>query len=214
MPDVLDVSPTRGNLLRLQDKLTQLREGRDLLDRKREVLMRALLDRFADAESAEQEARERFEDAYAAIHEARMDIGVDRLRWISLAPSAEVRVSVRNRSIMGVIAALVDVDVETLPIPYGPGDTDVSMDRAHQQWLHVAHLLGRLAETTVTVWRLAIELRRTQRRVNALEEVMIPRYKATIDYIANALEEKEQEEVVHAKKVKRLHEDADESKSW
>lgn len=207
MPEKLDVSPTRGNLLRLREHLEQLQEGHDLLDRKRQVLTRELFDMIADAESVEKEARERFRDAHRAINETRMDIGVDRLRWISLAPSADIRVKVRSRSIMGVMAALVEVDIETLPIPYGPGDTDVSLDKARQEWLAVARLLGELVETTVTVWRLANELRRTQRQVNALEEILIPRYQATINYISASLDEKEREEIIHAKKVKQLHED-------
>lgn len=135
-----------------------------------------------------------------------MDIGLHRLRWMSLAPSADVSVEVRRRSIMGVMAALVEVEVEALPIPYGPGDTDVSLDKAHRQWMEIARLLGRLVETTVTAWRLATELRKTHRRVNALDKVLIPRYEATIDTISDALDEKEREEILHAKKVKQLHE--------
>jgi V/A-type H+-transporting ATPase subunit D len=208
MPQKLDVSPTRGNLLRIRDGLERVRQGHDLLDRKREVLTRELFDMIADAESVEQEARERFRAAYEAIIEARMDIGVDRLRWISLAPSAEINVTVRERSIMGVIAALVEVDIETLPVPYGPGDTDVSLDETRQRWLRAARLLGRLAETTVTVWRLAIELRKTERRVNALEDITIPRYEATVRYISDVLEEQEREEIVDAKKVKQLREES------
>ncbi len=206
MIDRLDVSPTRGNLLQLEDDLKRLQQGRELLDRKRQVLTQELLDIVSDAEAVEEEAGERFQAAYDAIMEARMDIGLDRLRWMSLAPSADVSVEVRNRSIMGVMAAMVEVDIEALPIPYGPGDTDVSLDRAHQQWLEVAHLLGRLVETTVTAWRLATELRKTHRRVNALDKMLIPRYEATIDHVSDALEEKEREEILHAKKVKQLHE--------
>jgi V/A-type H+-transporting ATPase subunit D len=194
MPQRLDVSPTRGNLFRTREGLERIRQGHDLLDRKREVLTRELFDMIADAESVEQEARERFRAAYEAIIEARMDIGVDRLRWISLAPSAKINVTVRERSIMGVIAALVEVDI--------------SLDETRQRWLRAARLLGRLAETTVTVWRLAIELRKTERRVNALEDITIPRYEATVRYISDVLEEQEREEIVDAKKVKRLREES------
>lgn len=201
MPDTLDVSQTRGNLLDLRDQLAQLEAGHDLLDRKRRVLMQELLDMLADAEHVATEARERFDAAYEAIVEARMDMGVDRLQWLSLASSAEIAVNVETRSIMGVMAALVDVQIETLPIPYGPGHTSVSLDRAHARWLEVGRVLGRLAEKTVTVWRLATELRKTQRRVNALEEIMIPRHEAAIDEITAALDEKERGEIVDAKKV-------------
>jgi V/A-type H+/Na+-transporting ATPase subunit D len=78
---------------------------------------------------------------------------------------------------------------------------------ARKRWLEVLDFLGRLAETTVTVWRLAMEVHKTQRRVNALEDIIIPRYGTTIRYIEGALEEEEREEIVYAKKVKELHGD-------
>lgn len=205
MAEKLDVSPTRGNLLRLQDDLERIREGHDLLDRKREVLTRELLDMMADALSLEREAQKRLEAAHQAIQEARMRMGVNRIRWLSLAPSARTTVQVGSRTIMGVTASLVDVEIERLPLPYGSGDTSVALDEARERWLDVARLLGELVETTVTVWRLATELRKTQRRVNALEENIIPRYQATVDHIADTLEEEEREEIVHAKKVKEMH---------
>lgn len=208
MPKLLDVSPSRGNLLRLQDRLAQFQQGHELLDRKRQVLTHHLMDMLAAAEAAEKESRRLFREAYDALQAARMDIGLDRLRWISLAPSAEMHVKLRQRSIMGVITALVDVEIETLPIPYGPGDTDVSLDVAHLKWLEAARSLGQLAEKTVTAWRLAVELKKTQRRVNALAEIIIPQYQATIAYINNTLLEQEREEIVHAKKVKKLHGDS------
>jgi V/A-type H+-transporting ATPase subunit D len=202
MPDRLDVSPTQGNLLDLKDDLQRIRSGHDLLDRKREVLTRELMDMISDAESLEQEARELFKRAQDAIQEARMNMGVDRIRWITLANSAEVGVQVSMRSVMGVRVPLVDIQVKTLPLPYSPGDTSVSLDEARQRWLEVMQLLGQWSETVDTVWRMAMELRKTQRRVNALEEVIIPRYEASVDFISQALEEDEREDIVRAKKVK------------
>ena len=202
MPEKLDVAPTRGNLLQLRDQLEQYQQGHDLLDRKREVLTHKLFQMFDQAEEIEQEARKRFKAAHEAVNQARMKIGLDRLQWISLSPSADISVDVESQSIMGVMTAIVSIKIRTLPIPYGPGDTVVALDKAHQKWLNVAQILGDLVESTVTVWRLATELRKTQRQVNALEQILIPRYQATIEDISNTLEEKEREEIVHAKKVK------------
>lgn len=210
MAEKLDVPATRGNLLRLQDELDRTRRGHDLLDRKREVLTRELLDMIADAQSLDDEARARFKAAHDAIQEARMHMGVDRIEWISLAPSAKVRARVGKRTIMAVDVPLVDMEIETVSLPYGPGDTDVALDEARARWLDVLRLLGQLAETTVTVWRLAMEVRKTQRRVNALEDIVIPRYEATVAYIDGALEEEEREQIVQAKKVKEMHGDGEE----
>lgn len=208
MPELLDVAPTRGNLLELQDQLERIREGHDLLDRKREVLTRELLDMIADAEAIHEEARERFRAAYKAMREARMHMGIDRIRWINLTPAAETSVQVSLHSIMGVTAPLVEAEVRALPLPYSPGDTSVTLDKARERWLDVARLMGKLAEVQVTVWRLAMELRRTQRRVHALEQIVIPRYKATVDFISASLEEEDREDILHAKMVKERHQDS------
>jgi V/A-type H+-transporting ATPase subunit D len=202
MADRLNISPTRGNLLKLQKDFKQVENGHDLLDRKRRVLMRQLFDLIKDAEEIEEKSRVQFQEAYHAISIARMALGVDRLRWISMAPSADIDVTIGSKSIMGVKIALVNLAVEQRKLPYSPGNTDVPLDKAHTEWLDVIHILGELVEKTVTVWRLATELRKTQRQVNALEEIIIPRYQGTIKYISDVLDEDEREEIINAKMVK------------
>ncbi len=211
MADRLNISPTRGNLLKLQADFGQVKNGHDLLDRKRRVLMRKLFDLISAAEEIEEKSRVQFQEAYSAISNARMALGVDRLRWISMAPSAETTVSIGSKSIMGVKTALVNLDIEEHKLPYSPGNTDVPLDKAHTEWLDVIHLLGELVEKTVTVWRLATELRKTQRQVNALEEIIIPRYKRTMKYISDVLDEDEREEIINAKMVKDHNQSQSES---
>jgi len=70
--------------------------------------------------------------------------------------------------------------------------------------MDVVDILAQLAETVASVWRLAMELRKTQRRVNALEYVFIPQYEATVQFITAVLEEQDREAFVFAKKVKAL----------
>ena len=202
MADKLNVAPTRGTLLRLQDELERIQEGSDLLDRTREVLTRELLATIGDAEAVQKRARERFQAAHRAICEARMHVGLDRLRWLTLAPGTEIDVEVGTHSIMGTDLPLVRVELDPPPLPYGPAGTSVLLDEARDRWLDVLKMLGDLAEVTLSVWRLAMELRKTQRRVNALEEVVIPRYEETVKDIAASLEEEEREDIVFAKRVK------------
>ncbi|HBY96904.1 MAG: V-type ATP synthase subunit D [Ardenticatenaceae bacterium] len=201
-PELLKVPPTRSNLLRLREELDQAREGYDLLQRKREVLARELLEMIDDAEAVEREARLCFQTAYEVLQEARMSMGVERLHWIGLARGGEVNAQVAPRSVMGVAVPIVQVEVTALPLPYGLGDTSASLDEARERWREVAELLGHLAEAVTTAWRLAVELRKTQRRVNALEHNFIPQYEATLHAIAQVLEEQEREAFVHAKRVK------------
>lgn len=202
--ETLDVAPTRGNLLRLQGNLARIRSAHELLDRKREVLLQELMNRLQAAEAVEERARAQFQAAYAATRRARMSMGSDRLRWISLRPTATVDLHLQLRSIMGVRVPLVQIDVSPHGLPYGPGDTSVALDAARERWLEVLRLLDELVEVTTTVWRLARELRKTRRRVNALENVIIPRYEKTVSSIEQVLEEEDREDIIHAKKVKEL----------
>jgi V/A-type H+-transporting ATPase subunit D len=204
MADRLDIAPTEGNLLDLQAKLDRIHSGRDLLDRKRQVLVQEIMDRIEAVETLEKKAREQFQSAHAALRQARMQLGTDRVRSITLAPTAEVNVAVRSRSIMGAKVPKIKITVEPQPLPYGPGDTSAALDQARQRWLAVVRLLQDYAETVTTVWKLAMELRKTQRRVNALESTVIPRHESTVAYIVQVLEEENREEIVRAKKVKEL----------
>ncbi len=205
MPELLNVPPTRSALLRLRQELEEARRGYELLERKREVLVRELMEMIDDAEATQAEARRRFQAAYQALTEVRMRMGTDRLRWVSLAPAAAIQTQLTLRSVMGVLVPLVHMDVTPLPLPYGLGDTSASLDEARRRWQDVAAILGHLAEVETTVWRLARDLQKTQRRVNALEYVLIPPYEATLAYISSVLEEQEREAFVQAKQVKQRH---------
>lgn len=204
MADRLDVSPTRGNLLQVQAQLEQLQSGHKLLDRKQEVLVQKLLEQLADAEAVEAEMRDRFRVAHKAIRRARMRMGSARLRWLSLTPTARIEAKMHQTSIMGARVPVVRVDIRPRQLPYGLGDTSPALDEARERWLEVLQLLGELTEKVTTVWRLAIELRKTQRRVNALESIIIPQYQDTLTYIEQVLEEENREDIIRAKKVKAM----------
>ncbi len=206
MAKQMQVPPTRSNLLRLREQLKQARAGHALLEHKREVLTHELLAMIQDAEATDAEAARRFHAAYAALCEVRMRMGGDQLQWVSLAHAAEIQTETSLRSIMGVPVPLVQVTVTPLPLPYGLGGTSAALDGARTRWLAVAELLGHLVEITTTVWRLATELQKTQRRVNALEQVLIPQLEATLQHIGEVLEEQEREAFVRAKRTKVMTE--------
>lgn len=196
--------------MRLQQEAEQAKAGYELLDHKREVIVHELLQMIDDAERSVNDADERFRAAYEALIEARMRMGAERLHWATLAPAATVTTDIALHSIMGVPVPLVQLAVTPLPLAYGLSDTSTALDEARARWLDVAQRLGRLAETTTTVWRLATELQKTQRRVSALEHLLIPQLAADIQYITDVLEEHEREAFLRAKRVKSQQQTAQE----
>jgi V/A-type H+-transporting ATPase subunit D len=136
------------------------------------------------------------------VREARLAMGSEGLAWAALAPAARTTCLTEVRSVMGVTLPLVHVDVAPLPLPYSPFGTSVTMDRTRQRWLEVGDVLGAWAEAYSSVWRASAELARTQRRVNALEKLLIPDYEAAIHAIEEVLEEQERATFLRGKRVK------------
>jgi V/A-type H+-transporting ATPase subunit D len=105
---------------------------------------------------------------------------------------------------MGVVVPTIELESQPADLSFGLGDTKAGLDEARTKFRQVVALLPTLAETMSSVWRLANELRRTQRRVNALEHHFIPQYNETLKFIEESLEEKEREEHFRLKRVKEL----------
>jgi V/A-type H+-transporting ATPase subunit D len=193
---------TRAGLLTARQRLAVARRGFELLDRKRDVLIGEILAMVEEAEAVRHEASERFGEAYQRLDVARAVMGTERVRRLALSGQRSVDVEITPRSVMGVVVPMVRYDVLKADLTYGSGTTSVVLDQAQLDWDAVLELIGRLAEKVTTVWRLALELRRTQRRLNALEHLYIPTYTEAVTRIEQALEEREREEFFRAKRAK------------
>ena len=199
-----NVPPTRAVLLEARRDLVFAKEAHDLLDRKRQVLLAHVVDMLEDVEDLEQRVEEQFSIAYEALGRARMSMGVEGVEWVALSTAKETRVVITERSIMGVAVPTVDVKPRELHLEYSLRGTTASIDRAIKAFGEALVLACQAAETETTMWRLTREMRKTQRRVNALSNVLIPGYESTIVQVEGALEEKEREDFFRAKAVKRL----------
>jgi V/A-type H+/Na+-transporting ATPase subunit D len=193
---------TRATLLLLRQSLAEAREGHALLERKREVLLREVWELVRAARQHEGRVRTDFDAAHAALRAARLDAGSDGVGWALLAPSAETTCSVETRNLMGVAIPKVRLHVRRERLTTSVGGTPTSLDAARRRWLDVLSALDVWAETYGAVWRVAAELARTQRRVNALEQVLIPEQEAAIRAIESTLEEADREGFVRTKRVK------------
>lgn len=202
MTDPDQLPPTRAVLLELRRELDRAVQGHAILERKRETLLRELWDLFSEVKHTEREVRERFALAYKMQREARLAMGMDAMRFASLAPASKTEYSVDSRSVMGVALPLITMRVEPLPFPYSPAGISVVFDELRTRWIEVGKILGSWTEISGSVWRVAAELERTQRRVNALERQLIPKYRASIQRIQAALDEQERESFMRTKRVK------------
>ena len=198
------ILPTKIELIKTRRSLQTARRVKKVLDDKREVLLKRLDEMIQKASEAREERFQPLSDAYFSLYDAYLKLGPLRLEGIAsnTPPTVEAEVSVRK---------VVDVDVPTLKLSeknvgmtYGFADTNIAVDRASRQMRKVLPSILRAAEYENAIFRLAKELERTQRLLNALEYMIIPRYEASIRYIQQILEEREREEFVRLKHVKKV----------
>ena len=201
MPQV-NIAPTRTNLIRLKKEMRFAKEGYAILDRKREALTGELVRVAKEADSLQKEVWALLEDAYAAMEKARLVMGSDHVEWASLAVNKTVEVQMRLRGIMGVAIPQIEASGEPPELLYSPGDTAAVLDEASAAFREVLIKVPQLSMLTAAVWRLANELKKTQRRVNALQHIFIPQYQHQIEFIVSSLEEREREETFRLKWLK------------
>ena len=201
----LNIPSTKSNLIRLNDELTFAVEGRDLLDEKREILIMEIMAALEDAHRKRLSMEKELADAFQSFAVAKVLIGTENIRRAALGIQAEATVDIHDRSVMGVPVPVVQAkwNKNEKPRPrYGFVGTTYALDNAAKQFSACFEAVVELAEIETSLWRLATELKKTQRRFNALDNILIPEYAETVKYIEYTLEEKEREILFQLKRVK------------
>lgn len=194
--------PTKGNLIIAKNTLALCRTGYDLLDKKRNILIREMMNLIDEAKKIQSTIETTFSEAYSALQQANIDIGIDTVEKLGYAIDVEDSVSIKFRSVMGVEIPIVIMDEKAEKPSYGMQNTTSSLDEAVVKFGNVKRLTRQLAQIEISVYRIADSVKKTQKRANALKNIMIPRYEAETRNIQNALEEKDREEFSRLKVIK------------
>ena len=194
------VIPTKGNLISVRKSLSLARLGYDLMDRKRNILVREMMSMIGKAQTIQKDINRTFAEAYRALQDVNITMGVID-RPVDDFP-VDCSVEVDTRSVMGVEIPTVRVSASD-PFPnYALLSTDTRFDRAYLSFGKVKELTAELAEIEIGVYRLANAVRKVQKRSNALGNIVIPGLERDEKTIAEALEEKEREEFSRMKIIK------------
>lgn len=195
------VFPTKGNLINIKRSLMLAKLGFDLMDKKRNILVREMMSLIDTAKSIRGEIESTFDTAYKALQTANITLGI--CESIAKGIEVETGVEVKYKSVMGVEIPKVTINSEFDTRAYGFSGTNSQLDIAYICFDKAKRISVILAEVENSVYRLANEIKKTQRRANALKNVNIPKFEKTISYISNALEEKEREEFSRLKVIKK-----------
>jgi V/A-type H+/Na+-transporting ATPase subunit D len=196
------VAPTKTSLLRLREDLKFAIQGYELLDQKRTILIMellALIDKTVDAQSRIEEG---FAKAYATLEDAIIRMGRLKIQYLASAINIDATIKIKSRKVMGVTLPVIETSfVEGYPY-FSPAGTSFWIDISVESFKSALILLGKFSELKISSLRLANEVKKTIKKVNALEKIAIPDLKETVHFIENRLEEAERDMFVLMKKVK------------
>jgi len=198
----LNIAPTKSNFLSLKRQLAFAEEGYDLLEQKRQILIFELMSRLGRARELERIIAESLRHAHAALRETTLDIGSAALDRALLGAKPNFELKLSGQHLMGLTIPRVTFRAGPPGIPFGVSGTSANTDAAMLRFLELLPLLAELAELQNAVMKLARELRKTQRRCNALSKIFIPSYRATLTYIFGTLEERERESLTILKIIR------------
>ncbi len=197
------IAPTKSNLMKAKSSLALSNKGFELLDKKRNVLIREMMNLVGRAKSIQEEMYSTISDAYQALQEANITMGLRDVDDITNSIPADENFEILLKSVMGVDIPTVRYKKHEFKPTYGFYNSNISLDIARQKFNEVRYKVYGLAEIENSIFKLAKEIEKTNKRTNALEHIQIPKYKEQVKYIQEVLEEKEREDFFRLKKVKK-----------
>ena len=206
----INLFPTKGNLILAKNTLRLSKQGYELLDKKRNVLVREIMELNQRAKEIQEVISDVFTKAYSSLQRANVENGIVNVERLSYGVQHENTVKIKTRSVMGVEIPFVTYEntTSTLPI-YSFGNTTSALDDAIYNFNKAKDLIVLLSMIENSAYRLAIAIRKTQKRANALKNVTISKYEQLVKGIQETLEERERDEFTRLKVIKRKNESAE-----
>lgn len=201
-----NVTHTKSNLMATQKSLALAKMGYNLLDKKRNVLIKEMMGLLDDVKLIRDQITDKYNLAYHALQEANISLGI--ISDIVEDVPVDYGIHVKYRSVMGVELPRIDYEESKLNLDYGFEQANSKVDYAYKCFSDVKELTVKLAEIENSVYRLANAIRQTSTRSNALKNISIPQFEKTVKMISESLEEKERESFSVQKVIKSQKERA------
>lgn len=198
-----NIAPTKANLMTAQVALDFSKKGYELLDKKRNVLIREMMSFMDRSKVIQQKMQKIFKEAYEALIMANITIGINEVNEVAESIPQATEFTILTQSVMGVEIPQIKYEKRELEPYYSFYHTNTALDIALMEFHQVKYLLYELAEIEDSVYKLATEIKRTQKRTNALKNIQIPKYEALVKMISEMLEEKEREDFFRLKVLKK-----------
>ena len=198
----LNIAPTKSNLLSLKEQLAVSTEGYDLLEQKREILVMELMHLVERVKLLERDMDKCIAKAYPALKRMLLAMGGERTERLAMAVDYKFEITKKPVIIGGMNFTSLDVNLPKRELFSSFMGTTPDNDEVMADFFELLALITQMASIRTIVWRLAMEVKKTQRRVNALDKMVIPQSKETVKYIESVLEERERDNVFVLKSLK------------
>ncbi|HEY8804921.1 MAG TPA: V-type ATP synthase subunit D [Clostridium sp.] len=198
-------APTKSTLMSAKSSLDFSKKGFELLDKKRNVLIREMMSYVSKANELKNGVNTTFSKAYKALESANINCGISNIENITMSVGEAKDYEILFKSVMGVEVPSIIFNRKEIETKYGLYRSNAATDEVMKEFNNIKYLTYELAEVENAVYRLAMEVKKTQKRANALQNIQIPKFEEIVKYITEVLEEKEREDFFRLKVVKKKH---------
>ncbi|MDR0494369.1 MAG: V-type ATP synthase subunit D [Treponema sp.] len=198
-----NIAPTKSNLLRVKERLLVAEEGYDLLEQKREILVMELMQKLEQVKMLERDLEARVATAYPCLKRMLIVVGRERARRLARNISYRFELKEKQVTAAGMRLPGLEIRLPRAELKYSPANSFAECDETVLEFFELLKICTELAAVRTIVWRLAREVRKTQRRVNALEKMVIPVAVETRSYIEASLEERDRDSFFTSKLLKK-----------
>ncbi len=190
----VDVPPTKSNLRKIKDELSFAYEGFDLLEQKREILVMEIVKLVNKIKKIEDDLKTALFELYQNYRISAMDMGSEIMVIKGMQEKKRYDITVESSKLMGIVIPEIILEGLDVTLESNLFGTVAMYDLAKKRSVEVLVLLAKYASAAKASFMLSKELKKVQRRVNALEKIFIPQYEESKKYISDRLEEMEREE--------------------
>lgn len=199
-----DILPTKSNLIKLKKTIILAKQGQELLEKKKYILMKEVEKYISKRVQIEDEFKEQYEKAFYMLQNANVDIGINKVSSIAHNIGVDETLDIKYKTVMGVEIPIVDYKQREKPeLTFGLLGTTINLDEVIIEFQKLKKILIDLAEIEVTVKRLNDSIVKVQKRSNSLKDIVIPNYEKQEKRIQETLDERDREEFTRMKMIKK-----------
>jgi len=197
------IAPTKSNLILTKERLNTALEGYDLLEQKREILVMELMQKVEQVKLLEKDMDQRLSTAIPCLKHMLIIVGRERADKLSQNIHYKYELTEKRVIAAGMNLLGLEIKLPEMELKYSPANSFAECDETVLEFFELLRILTELAAVRTIAWRLAREVRKTQRRVNALDKMVIPTARETKVYIESALEERDRDAFFTSKLLKK-----------